>query len=260
MLQMNGYTLQQVEKFKYIRVLLTSDGRRNREIETRIGKVNAVLRELYCSVVTNRELWNTAKLSVYKSVFVPILTYGCESWVMTVRILSQVQVVGMGFLQRVHGVTLRDNVRSCEMCNTLNVEPLLRIGRSHNCGGLAMFPECHKKDSGGGPADYTHGKVAQRLSRDQVEWLHLRPRLVSFRREASRRLLLTVDRDFCGPKGFSNFSRTAVPATFPRGKSGLRMNEWMNESFKLTILFLLLIISIVIFQEKTTKSKKTCIR
>jgi len=56
MLQMNGYTLQQVEKFKYIRVLLTSDGRRNKEIETRIGKVNAVLRELYCSVVTNREL------------------------------------------------------------------------------------------------------------------------------------------------------------------------------------------------------------
>jgi len=67
---------------------------------------------------------------------------------MTVRILSQVQVVGMGFLQRVHGVTLRDNVRSCEMCNTLNVEPLLRIGRSHNCGGWPCFQNATKKIAG----------------------------------------------------------------------------------------------------------------
>jgi len=33
------------------------------------------------SVATKRELSNTAKLSVFKSVFVPILTYGHESWV-----------------------------------------------------------------------------------------------------------------------------------------------------------------------------------
>ena len=40
-----------------------------------------VLRELYRSVVTKRELSNTAKLLVFKSVFVLILTYGNESWV-----------------------------------------------------------------------------------------------------------------------------------------------------------------------------------
>jgi len=41
------------------------------------------MRKLYCSVVTKQELSNTAKLSVFKLVFVPILTYGYESWVMT---------------------------------------------------------------------------------------------------------------------------------------------------------------------------------
>jgi len=49
------------------------------EIDTRIGKANAVLREIYRSVTTNRELSNTTKLSVFKSIFVPILTYGHES-------------------------------------------------------------------------------------------------------------------------------------------------------------------------------------
>ena len=59
--------------------LLTSDGRQSEDIDTRIGKANTVLRELYRSVVTKRELSNTANLSVIESFFVPILTKGHES-------------------------------------------------------------------------------------------------------------------------------------------------------------------------------------
>jgi len=40
-------------------VVFTSDGRRDEEIVTRIGKANAVLRELYRFVVTKREFFNT---------------------------------------------------------------------------------------------------------------------------------------------------------------------------------------------------------
>ena len=76
------------------------DGRRNKDVGTRIGKARALLHELYRSAVTKRELSNTPKLSVFKSVFVPILTYGHESWVMTERIQSQVQSAEMGFLRR----------------------------------------------------------------------------------------------------------------------------------------------------------------
>jgi len=48
-------------------------------------KANALLRALHRSVVTKREISKTAKLSVFKSVFVPIITYGHESLVMTER-------------------------------------------------------------------------------------------------------------------------------------------------------------------------------
>jgi len=75
------------------------------EIDARIGNDNAVLRELYRSVVTKRELSNTIKLSVFKSIYALILTCGHESWVMTERILTQVQAPKLGFLRRVHGVT-----------------------------------------------------------------------------------------------------------------------------------------------------------
>jgi len=51
-LQVSGKSLQQVEKFKYLGVVCTSDERQYEEINTRIGKANAVMRELYRYVVT----------------------------------------------------------------------------------------------------------------------------------------------------------------------------------------------------------------
>ena len=107
MLQVSGNTLQQVEKFKHQGVVFASDGRWSKETDTQIGEANVFLDELYRSVSTKRELSNTTKLSVFKSIFVPILTDGSESWVMTERRLSQVQAPEMGFSRRIHGATQR---------------------------------------------------------------------------------------------------------------------------------------------------------
>jgi len=83
---------------------MTRGGRRSVKIDTRIGKAKEALRERYRSAVTKqRNFSSTAKLSVFKSVFVLILTYGHESWVLTERILSQVQAPEMGVLRRAHG-------------------------------------------------------------------------------------------------------------------------------------------------------------
>ena len=79
----------------------TSDGRQNRKIDRRIGKAKTVQREVYRSVVTKRELSNTANLTVFTSIFVPILNYGHEYWAMTERTLSKVPAAKMRFLRRV---------------------------------------------------------------------------------------------------------------------------------------------------------------
>ena len=52
MLQLSGNTLQQVEKFTHPGVVFTSDGRRNEEIDTRIGKANAELYRSICGHTT----------------------------------------------------------------------------------------------------------------------------------------------------------------------------------------------------------------
>ena len=130
-LHVNGATLKQVEKFKYLGVAFTSDGRQDEKLDTRIGKASAVMRALHYSVVMKRELSKKAKLSIFKAVFVPILAYDHESWVMTKRVRSQVQASEMRFLRRIEGVTMFNKVRSSEIRKSLNIEPLLlRIERS----------------------------------------------------------------------------------------------------------------------------------
>jgi len=119
MFAVSGNTLQQVEKFMYCVVLFTNDGR-HKEIDTRTGMVNAGLRRLYRSVMTKWELSN----------IVQILNYDLEFWVMTGRILPQVQATEITFFRNVYDVTLLDKVRSFQFRKVLNVEPLLlRIGR-----------------------------------------------------------------------------------------------------------------------------------
>jgi len=77
--QVCGNALLQVEAFKYLWVVFTTDENRNKGIDARIGKANAVLHELYCFVVTKRELSKTAKLSDFKSIFHSIFTCCHES-------------------------------------------------------------------------------------------------------------------------------------------------------------------------------------
>ena len=85
-LRVRDEILPQVEEFKYLGVLFTSDGRM--EQDRRIGAASAVMRTLHGSVVVKRELSRKAKLSIYQSIYVPALTYGHELWVMTERTRS----------------------------------------------------------------------------------------------------------------------------------------------------------------------------
>jgi len=170
-------------------------------------------------------VWASSLVSVFKSVFLLILTYGHECREMTERILSQVQAAEMRFLRRVHGVILHDKVRSCGIRQDLNVMLLLQI---ESLSGSTRCPNVPGKTGEASPAGYTHGKAAQRSSKDQVEWLHLQPCLVP---------------SWCGATSWCGANRTiwncwkilryfepswdCCPRNSPQRKGALG-NEWMK--------------------------------
>ncbi|TWW76641.1 hypothetical protein D4764_12G0000310 [Takifugu flavidus] len=125
LLRVGEEVLPQVEEFKYLGILFTSEGGMEREIDRRIGAASAVMRALNRSVVVKKELSRKAKFSIYRSIYVPVLTYGRQRWVMTERTRSRTQAAEMSFLPRVAGLSLRDRVRSSDIREGLGVEPLL---------------------------------------------------------------------------------------------------------------------------------------
>jgi len=141
--------------------LFKSDGNQNKEIDTRIGKANAVMRELHRFVISKRELQHTAKHSAFKSVFVPILNQGHESLIMVIRMLPQAQPARMGYLRRARGVTSQGEVRSSGFCKALS------------SGGLRVLRALCKKHYAG-PLQRGINKSLQRDSNSNIHKLQYR--------------------------------------------------------------------------------------
>ena len=207
----------------YLAVVFTSYGNRNKGIDTRVTKANAVLRELCCSVVKTGAFKDR---KAFRLVFVSILVCGHDPQVTTRRILSQEQAAEMGFVRRVHGVTLRDKMHRFEIRKARNVTPLFRFERSQ-LRGPAMFPESARKD--------LRGKSC---------WLHW----WDISREVQGPGGVTTSSTLCGPRGLCETAvnrevfRVHVELLPPRDpppqrKSG-QENEWMNEYVHWNFLFI----------------------
>ena len=114
--------LKQVEMIKYLGIAFTSVERQDEELDVRSGKASAVMRALHQSVVLKPELSRNTKLLVFKSIFISILIYGHESWVMTERVRSHMQASELRFLQTIKVVTMFD-----KLCNTAAIREFLNF-------------------------------------------------------------------------------------------------------------------------------------
>ena len=74
-LQVNGATLKQVEKFKYLGVTFMSDGRQDEELDTQISKARAVMQALPFSVVMKQELSKKGKTINFQNNFCPLSSH-----------------------------------------------------------------------------------------------------------------------------------------------------------------------------------------
>ncbi|KAI4468178.1 hypothetical protein MML48_2g00010220 [Holotrichia oblita] len=73
-------------------------------------------------------------MNVYKAVYRPILTYGCESWIVTEQEKRQVGAVEMKYLRKVRGVTKRDRMRNEDIRRDLEIEPIEKFIEQRQLG------------------------------------------------------------------------------------------------------------------------------
>ena len=117
--------IEQVDVMKYLGVMISSDGRMEKEVEARIGGATRVIGGLNDVVPRRKELSRSTKLKVVNATVMPTLLYGCETWTLSKQQQLKVQATQMKVLRRIEGVTRLDRMRNVDIREKLRQESVL---------------------------------------------------------------------------------------------------------------------------------------
>ena len=123
-IKMGGENLEVVDDFKYLGTLFHKNGKIGQEIKNRIQQANKIYYAINNTILGKNEISRETKLQIYKSVYVPTLLYGSESWPINHRIESQIVASEMKFLRRIVGKTRRDRERNTTVREELKITPI----------------------------------------------------------------------------------------------------------------------------------------
>jgi len=95
-LDIDGIKIKQVEKFKYLGSLITSDLKSDQEINRRIRITKTAFKGM-SNVLTARDINNQAKVRLIKCYILSTVLHGCETWTISEAIKKQLEVAEMWF-------------------------------------------------------------------------------------------------------------------------------------------------------------------
>jgi len=77
-------SIERVEEFKYMGTMLTDQNSIQEEIKSRLKLGNACYHSMQ-NLLSSRLLSKTIKIKIYRTIILPVVLYGCETWSLTLR-------------------------------------------------------------------------------------------------------------------------------------------------------------------------------
>ncbi|GFO25468.1 retrovirus-related pol polyprotein from type-1 retrotransposable element r2 [Plakobranchus ocellatus] len=176
-----GETLNQVQKFKYLGLMLGEKGGSMLAVRAKVKAAWEKWREIG-PVIGDKKMPRKLKTKLYTTMVRPVILYGAECWVVGQKEEQLLETTEMRMLRRIRGVTLEDKMRSDDIRKELGVCP---IGEKARESRLRWFghvmrrePENHLKQMlnlevpGRRPRGRPKGRWRDGITRDMKQ-LHI---------------------------------------------------------------------------------------
>ena len=133
---------QRVKEFKHLGSIFTEDGRMNTEIEHRIQMANNVSYQL-APLLKHSDIPMETKSKIINSIFLPTLTYQCQTWTMTKPLERKILTREMRCIRKDVNKTRRGmipNTKIREMVGTKSIHHHIQQQRIKWFGHLTRLP------------------------------------------------------------------------------------------------------------------------
>jgi hypothetical protein len=123
-----GERLEQVQQFRYLGALITSDGRCEMEIKTRIGMAKAAFNNR--KELLSRRMNKNLKKRIIKTVIWSVALYASETWTLKKEEIRKLEAFEMWVWRRMENVTWQDR--------KTNEEVLQAVGENRSLVNIIM--------------------------------------------------------------------------------------------------------------------------